>query len=304
LWVSAFGLGCARIGGIFKETTTESTALLSLALDAGITFFDTSDIYSQGESERLLGRAIRGRRERVVIATKGGYVLPSQRRFISRVKPVVRPLMRLLRVSRATVPASVRGELTQNFTPPYLAEAVESSLRRLGTDYIDLYQLHSPPASTAMRDDWLEALERLRDRGKIRYYGVSCDSSETAEAALTHSGVSAVQICLNLLEPGSSAIAERSRERGYAVIAREALANGLLARPLEQLDVRQYCRSDDEAERKRQHLRELRRAAETEGCTLASYALRWVNRLPGVSVTLVGASSSHQLKELLPTIGM
>ena len=299
LYVSAFGLGCARIGGIFKQNVSESVGLLSQAFDAGITFFDTSDIYSQGESERLIGRAFRDRRHRIVIATKGGYVLPTQRRIIARVKPVVRPLIRAFKLSRTSLPPSVRGELTQTFTPQYLAAAVDASLRRLGTDYIDLYQLHSPPASIVSKNDWVEALERLRDSGKIRYYGVSCDTSAAADAALAHDGVSALQICLNLLEAGGAETAERSRLRGCAVIARETLANGLLARPLEKIDPRAYCQSDEEAERKTQRIRELRAAAVAEGCTLAAYALRWVQRIAGVSVTLLGASRAEQVRELL-----
>src|SRR4051812_18267662 len=96
LMVSEFGLGCARIGGIFKTGPQEFVGLLSAALDAGITFFDTSNIYSQGESEQLIGRAFRHRRDDVVIATKAGYVLPSQRRMIARIKPFVRPVIRAL----------------------------------------------------------------------------------------------------------------------------------------------------------------------------------------------------------------
>lgn len=146
LHVSEFGLWCARIGGIFKRDPAEFVTLLSAAFDAGINFFDTADIYSQGESETLLGRAFRGRRrDQVVIASKAGYVLPSRRRLIARVKPLVRPIIRLLGLKRRHVTGAVDGALSQDFSPSHLRSAVEGSLRRLKTDRLDLFQPHSPP---------------------------------------------------------------------------------------------------------------------------------------------------------------
>src|SRR5438132_943580 len=98
LRVSSLGVGCARIGGIFQKDPAAFVELLQRAVAEGINFFDTADMYSQGESEELLGRALRGQRDRVVIATKGGYVLPAQRRLLGRIKPLVRPLIRWLKI--------------------------------------------------------------------------------------------------------------------------------------------------------------------------------------------------------------
>jgi aryl-alcohol dehydrogenase-like predicted oxidoreductase len=98
LRVSAIGLGCARIGGIFQGDAGGFIDLLHAARDAGITFFDTADMYSQGESESLLGRAFRAERDRVVIASKAGYRLPGRRRLAARLKPVLRPLIQRLRL--------------------------------------------------------------------------------------------------------------------------------------------------------------------------------------------------------------
>src|ERR1044071_1609068 len=146
LLVSAIGLGCARIGGIFQGEQAGYMNLLSAALDAGINFFDTADMYSQGESEILLGKAFRARRDDVIIATKAGYALPAQRKVIARIKPIVRPIIRMLGIKREKMPARVMGAPTQDFSAPYLRRALEGSLRRLGTDHVDLFQLHSPPA--------------------------------------------------------------------------------------------------------------------------------------------------------------
>src|SRR3954453_14648678 len=91
LSVSELGFGCARIGGVFEGASRgQSIALLQRALDVGITFFDTADMYSQGESERLVGAALAGRRSRAVIATKFGYVLPAQKQLVQRIKPMLR----------------------------------------------------------------------------------------------------------------------------------------------------------------------------------------------------------------------
>jgi aryl-alcohol dehydrogenase-like predicted oxidoreductase len=301
LTLSEFGLGCARIGGIFKSEPQEFIHILSAALDAGITFFDTSNIYSQGESETLIGRAFRHRRDEVVIASKAGYVLPSQRRLIARIKPIVRPLMRALGVSRQHLPAAVRGSLSQDFSPGHLRTSVEDSLRRLRTDRIDLFQLHSPPVDVVAAGGWVEALETLRQQGKIRYYGVSCDSVEAAAAALRHSGVSAIQVPINLLERAAIPVLATAREQGVGVIARECLANGLLAKELSHSEIRPYCRSDEESEDKARQLDHYRRTAAERGCSLPQLALQFVTQLDGVSTTLIGVSRLQQLEALLAT---
>ncbi|HEX6242087.1 MAG TPA: aldo/keto reductase, partial [Polyangiales bacterium] len=173
--MSELGLGCARIGGIFQRDPGAFVALLERAREQGINFFDTADIYSQGESEKLVGRAFRRRRDQVIIASKVGYCLPTQRLLIARIKPLVRPLIRLLRIKRENLPSAVRGELSQDFSPAYIRKAVEASLRRLRTDYLDLLQLHSVPAEVVRRGDWLAALEGLKRAGKIRHYGITSD---------------------------------------------------------------------------------------------------------------------------------
>jgi aryl-alcohol dehydrogenase-like predicted oxidoreductase len=299
LSVSELGLGCARIGGIFQQHPGDFVDVLSAAFDAGINFFDTADIYSQGESERLLGRAFRGRREQIVIASKAGYVLPAQRRFAGQVKPLLRPLIRFLGLSRHRLPSAVRGPLAQDFSPGHLYRAVEGSLRRLATDRIDLLQLHSPPVATVRGGDWIEALDRLQQQGKIRYYGVSCDSPEAALAALQHRSVSSIQVPLNLLERRALETVPRARELGVGVIARECLANGLLAKGAAEVDVRSYCQSDEEAAAKAVLLESYREAAARDGRSLAQSALQFVRDLDGVSVSLIGVSRIEQLRALI-----
>ncbi len=299
LQVSGIGLGCARIGGVFKRNSGDFVNLLTAALDGGINFFDTADMYSQGESETLLGRAFRGRRGHIVIASKAGYVLPAQRKLIARIKPLVRPAVRLLGLSRHHLPSAVRGELVQNFSPAYLETAVEGSLRRLRTDHLDLLQLHSPPSDVVEAGHWVGALESLKQAGKIRYYGISCDTVEAASAALNHPGVSSLQVPINLLSREFLPVLDTARLAGVAVIARECLANGLLVKELSIEQIRTYCQSDAEAAQKAEQIETYRQAAAEDRGSLAQFALRWVSRLDGVSVSLVGVSSLEQLETLL-----
>jgi aryl-alcohol dehydrogenase-like predicted oxidoreductase len=177
---------------------------------------------------------------------------------------------------------------------------VEGSLRRLGTDRLDLFQLHSPPTAVVELGDWVETLDDLKRKGKIRYYGVTCDSVEAGLAALRHPSVSSIQIVINLFERGAvDALLPRAREQGVAIIARECLANGLLAKDASAIDVASYCQSPDETERKAAQLELYRRKAAETSCQLAELALQFVSRLEGVSVSLVGVSRRGQLDALL-----
>jgi aryl-alcohol dehydrogenase-like predicted oxidoreductase len=300
LEVSELGLGCARIGGIFQGDPAPYFELLSVAREAGINFFDTADIYSQGESESLLGRAFRGRRDQVVIASKAGYRLPSQRKLASRLKPLLRPLIRRLGIRRDRLPAAVRGTLSQDFSPKYLRRAVEASLRRLRTDYLDLLQLHSPPAEQVQRGEWSEALEALKRTGKIRYYGISCDDEAAGLAALAFAGVSTLQLRVNLLDQeAAERLVPRARARGVGVIARESLANGQLVKPLSELDLSRYCSSPEQAQARASELEELRERATREGRSLGRLAVDYARGIDGIGVTLLGASNPVQLRTLL-----
>jgi aryl-alcohol dehydrogenase-like predicted oxidoreductase len=300
LRVSAYGLGCARIGGVFQGDTRGHLDLLAAARDAGINFFDTADMYSQGESERLVGRAFRGVRDRVIIATKAGYCLPGRRRLLARLKPLLRPLVRLARLRRDRLPGAVRGTITQDFSSAYLRSAVEASLRRLRTDHIDLLQLHSPPLEVVERGDWHGALEDLKRRGHIRYYGVSCDSVDVGLATLRFPGISSVQFLLSLLEPrAAEVLAPKLASEGVAGIARECLANGLLVKDRAEIDLTKYTSSEEERRSRELDLERLRGEAAKRGVSLTRLAVEYPPSVPGVAVTLLGARSTAQLVRLL-----
>jgi len=299
LRVSEFGLGCARIGGIFKRDPAEFTDLLAAAYDFGISVFDTSNIYSQGESETLIGRVFRGRRDQVVIASKAGFVLPSRRQFVAGLKPIVRPILQRLRISRQHLPSAVRGTLSQDFSPASLRKALEGSLRRLATDRLDLLQLHAPPLEVVERGEWIDALDAFKREGKIRYYGVSCENLDASLAALRHPGVSSIQVPVNILERRELPAIAAAHDRGVAVIARECLANGMLVKPLQSAaEARQFCDTDEEAAEKFAMLERYREVAARRRCTTAQLALGWVTEQPGVAVSLIGVSRLEQLQQL------
>jgi aryl-alcohol dehydrogenase-like predicted oxidoreductase len=300
LKVSVLGFGCARIGGVFQGDSLSFVRLLRVARDAGINFFDTADMYSQGESESLLGRVLSEQRSQVVIATKAGYVLPGRRRLAGRVKPLLKPIIRALGIKRERLPNSTRGAMTQDFSPAYLTRALEASLRRLKTDYVDLFQLHSPTLEVVERGEWHSCVEALERAGKIRHFGVACDSVEVALAALRYPGVAAIQFTFSLLEQVAlERLFPEARARGVACIAREVLGNGLLVKAAADIDLPRYCSSPEEIERRTAQLAQVRQQASERGISLAGMALDFASRAEGVSVALVGSRTPDQLRQLL-----
>jgi aryl-alcohol dehydrogenase-like predicted oxidoreductase len=297
--VSEIGFGGSRIGGVFadKHSSEEAINVLRKALDSGITFYDTADMYSQGESESLIGTAFRGRRQQVIIATKGGYCLPARRNIMKRVKPLVRPIVHALGLRRAKLPSGMSGALTQNFSPPYLAKALEASLKRLQTDYVDLYQLHSPGALFMQSNafgDALGALEKFKAQGKIRFYGVATEIPEDAPFCLSAPGISSVQLGFGLLDlqaldQGTLTAAE---SRGLGIIARGCFGGGLLKEGLDGAQLR-------EATPKWEHILALRSLSSKTGRSLLDTAFQFCRCTPAVSVTLLGMRMESHLRDNL-----
>jgi aryl-alcohol dehydrogenase-like predicted oxidoreductase len=299
LSVSEIGFGGSRIGGVFadKSSGKEALQVLRAALDSGITFYDTADMYAQGESESLIGTAFRGRREQVILATKGGYCLPARRNLIKRIKPLVKPIVQALGLKRARLPAGFSGALSQDFTPAYLIRALEASLRRLQTDHVDLYQLHSPRApflKTAAYGEALETLEQLKRQGKIRFYGVATEVPEDVPFCLAAPGISSVQLGFGLLdlEALEAGMLANAQARGLAIIARGCFGGGLLK---DGLDATQLRASTPKWE----HILALRSLAARTDRSVLDMALQFCRGTAGVSVTLLGMRTEHHLRENL-----
>ncbi|NLX10329.1 MAG: aldo/keto reductase [Chloroflexi bacterium] len=193
--VSPMGMGCWAIGGSGwggGANDPESLRGLHKALEMGITFFDTADAYGAGHSERLLAQALAGRRDRVVIATKFGH-----------------------------------GEGGPNAAPDYIRARCEDSLRRLNTDYIDLYQFHINEYGPEGAEEVRETLEELVAAGKIRAYGWSTDQADRARIFAQGPNCAAIQVELNVIDDAPDVLAV-CEEFNLAAINRGPLAMGLL----------------------------------------------------------------------------
>ena len=298
LQVSEIGFGGSRLGGLMAERGSGDSALSALraAFDAGITFYDTADMYSQGEGEALLGKAFAGRRDKVILASKGGYCLPAQRQLLARIKPLIRPLVQALGIKRENLPSAVSGTVSQDFSPAYIALALEASLRRMKTDYLDIYQLHSPSAETIQSDPFLETLailENMKRQGKIRHYGIAADTVADALAALSHPGIACVQTPFGLLDlEALDALLPQAETQGVGVIARGCFGGGLLKDSLTEAELRDLTP-------KAAQILEFRRLANQQNRPILELALQFVLKAPAVSVTLLGMRTEAHLESNL-----
>jgi len=230
LRASRLGAGCSRIASLSTAySPTEIRRTLLAAFDHGVNFFDTADIYGQGDSERLLGKIYQDRRDQVIFCTKAGLTVKASQVLIRLIKPGLNPLIRRSRLARNHT-TSVRREIEQQcFDPEFLRRRIYGSLKRLRTDFLDIFLLHSPPVSV-LRDEavWV-LLENLKQDGIIKHYGVSCDSVEVAMVALGCDGISCIQVPVHPLQPEMSRLVlPTARTQGIGVIAREPLAGGAL----------------------------------------------------------------------------
>lgn len=231
--LAAVGLGCARIGSFNNpRSPAESRALIARALEIGITTLDTSNIYGQGDSERAIGAALRGRRDQAFIITKTGRGFSAKMRLLRPLKPVLRPLL-AARKARAVggatptpgnaVTARREQEMRFDWSPAAFAPSLEASLRRLATDRVDGFLLHSPPPAIGRDGDVAQALAALKAAGKVRHFGVSCDDHAGLDAALTMPGLTLLQLPWDVIVAIDPDAADAIRSRGILVLAREVI---------------------------------------------------------------------------------
>src|SRR3954447_17595060 len=286
LTCSEIGFGTWALGSTWwgKITRGEGVNLLERALDLGIMFFDTGDVYGTGANEEIVGKALAGvPRESIRISTKFGYALESGRTEHSQ------------------------GERPQDWGPEHVRAALEASLARLGTDYVDLYQLHNPRMDAIERDDLFEELERLRDEGKLRHYGVALGPAigwrEEGLRALSTRAITSVQTVYNLLEqePGRDFL-EAASERGAGVLARVPTSSGLLEDKY-TLETT-FPAHDHRSHRPREWLVEVlqkveehRFLCEEHGVTMARAALKFILAQEAIACVLPTVTSGEELEE-------
>jgi aryl-alcohol dehydrogenase-like predicted oxidoreductase len=291
LLVSDVGVGCSRLGGVFSTGTTprEESDLVTAAIDAGINFFDTSDLYSHGQSEVLIGRAVRPRRGEVVLATKGGYVRPNETRLLSRAKPLLRPVVRALGLTRPSSRVANGVSIDQDFSPQHLIAALEGSLRRLGTDYIDIYQLHSPSRDVVEAGDFVPVLDQLKAQGKIRYYGIAADDAGDVENFDRHPSIDTLQVPFSAIDQVASAMVfPKAARAGTGVVSRSCFAAGLLVSSLSEDQLRERT-PDWKA------IVAFRSKADKLGRPLSELALQFNLATAPIAVTIVGMRTRAHL---------
>lgn len=255
LTVSAQGLGCMSMTDFAYGPADEDEALATLhrAIELGVTFLDTADIYGLTENERLVGRAIAGRRDEIVLATK----------FANRIGP-----------NGAYVDGS----------PAWAREACDASLERLGVDHIDLYYLHRPDTTVPIEES-VGAMAEMVEAGKVRYLGLSEASVDTIRRAAATTTITALQSEWSLFTRGLEAeIVPTCRELGIGIVPFSPLGRGILAGALtstETLAENDFRRrnprfSDDHFEQNLAAVEVVREVADAHGCTPAQVALAWL----------------------------
>jgi len=282
--ISAIGFGAWGIGGGDWGTTDDKTSLAALhrAIDLGVNFIDTADVYGDGHSEQLIAQVRKVRSEQLIVATKAG---------------------------RRLNPHIASGYNRQNLT-----SFVERSLHNLETEALDLLQLHTPPSEVYDMPEVFGILDDLVKQGKVRFYGVSVERVDEALKAVTYPNVQSVQIIFNMfrLKPAEQFF-PAARERQVGILARVPLASGMLTgkfRPETQFasnDHRNFNRHGEAFDQGETFsgvdyevgLRAVEdlRALVPQGASMAQFALRWILMFPDVTSTIPGAKNPQQAED-------
>lgn len=279
--VSEISFGAWAIGGSWGHVSDkDALAALNQAIDSGINFIDTADVYGMGRSERLIAQLKRERREEIVVATKAGRRLPAQ---------------------------TVAGYTAYN-----LNAWVDDSLRNLGQEALDLVQLHCPPTDSYYHPEIFAMLDKLVEAGKIRHYGVSVERVEEALKAIEYPNVKTVQIIFNCFrQRPADLFFEQARKKEIGILARVPLASGLLTG---KMDRNSEFEADDHRNFNRRGeafdvgetfsgvdfngaldaVEEIR-AAVPEGFGVAQFALKWILMFDAVTCAIPGGKRPEQV---------
>jgi aryl-alcohol dehydrogenase-like predicted oxidoreductase len=281
LEVSAIGLGCMSLSSMYGPADDDSSvATIQRALDLGVNFLDTADAYGLGHNERLVGRAIAGRRDEVALATKFANRFEDGRRWVD----------------------SSAG---------WARQAIDASLQRLGIDHVDLYYMHRRNPEVPI-EETVGAMSELVDAGKVRYVGLSEVSAETLRRAHATYPVAALQSEYSLWTRGLEAeILPAARELGIGLVAYSPVGRGFLtgtvtAAGLAENDARRrHPRFEPEnIERNQKLLERVSALAEEVGCSRAQLALAWVLAKGGDVVPIPGTRRISHLEENLDAAGI
>ncbi len=277
---SDISFGAWAIGGTWGEVNdSDSLAALHAAIDAGVNFIDTADVYGDGRSEKLIGQLLKDRSESITVATKAG----------RRLDPHV----------------------AEGFNRKQIEAFIDRSLKNLDVDCLDLLQLHCPPSDVYYQPEVFDMLDEIKRAGKIRHYGVSVEKIEEALKAIEYDGVATVQIIFNAFRQRPTELFfEQAMKRNVGILARVPMASGLLTGKLSASSIfsdddhRKFNRQGEAFDKGEtfsgvdfevglKAVEELR-ALVPEDATMAQFALRWILMHEAISCAIPGAKTEAQ----------
>lgn len=277
LRVSEIGLGTMVHAGHFGPMNdAESLAAIAAALDLGVNFIDTSNAYGDGYSETLLGKALKGKRDRVVLATKGGNIMTGPKRG------------------------------TTDFAPDSIAQVMDESLKRLQTDSVDLYQLHNPKVPDIQDEPLYALLHKRKQEGKVRFLGVSVNTMEEGIAAVKGGRYDVIQIEYNiLLQEPAQEVFPLAKEANVGIIARVPLRRGLLSGKITAKDRDRFTDGDIRArlfagealDKELAKVERVRFIVKPPISSLAQGAIAFCLAHPAVSTVIPGARNAEQMRD-------
>ena len=289
--VSEISLGTWQVGGKWGDDFSHATAhkILNTAVDTGINFIDTADVYGGGESEKAVGKFVKSRSERIFVATKCGRQL--------------------------------NPHTNEAYKPAVLRKFVEDSLKNMGLETLDLIQLHCPPTEVYYRPEIFELFDRLKDEGKILNLGISVEKVEEALKGIEFENVTSVQIIFNMFRQRPAELFfEQAQKKNVGIIVRVPLASGLLTGKFSKQttftegDHRNFNRNGEmfdkgetfsgiDYETGLAAVEELK-AIFPQNDNLASIALRWILQHDAVSTIIPGASRAEQVTANLDSLNL
>jgi aryl-alcohol dehydrogenase-like predicted oxidoreductase len=289
--ISAISLGTWQVGGKWGDNFSDANAdeILNKAIDSGVNFIDTADVYSDGGSEKAVGRLIKNRKEKIYVATKCG--------------------------------RQIQPHANAGYNADVLRKFVENSLTNMGLETIDLIQLHCPPTEVYYRPEIFELFDQLKKEGKIQNLGVSVEKVEEALKAIEYDNVTAVQIIFNMFRQRPSQLFfSEAKKKNVGIIVRVPLASGLLTGKFSEStnftegDHRQFNRNGEAFDKGETFsgidyntgiaaVEELKRIFSGQ-TNLAAVALKWILQFDAVSCIIPGASTNKQVDSNLSAFDM